>query len=229
MPRSVLITGAARRIGAACTQWLHERGWNIVLHYRESADEAQALAEQLNQKRSDSVRLYQADLRDLHQIRALAAYAAESWGGVSALINNASSFYPQSFAEVTAQDWGNLIDANVKAPFFLIQALLPTLKDRSGCVVNMVDIHAEAGLPGYSVYSLGKAALVNMTRCLAKELAPQIRVNGVAPGAILWPEHEAEDYQKQILQKIPLQRCGDVSDIARAVCFLIEDAPYVTG
>lgn len=229
MPKSVLITGAARRIGAACAQLMHQRGWNVLLHYRESFYEAHALCEELNQLRSGSATLFKADLSNSVQLNALAEYATNSWEGVDALINNASTFFPSAFAETSEQDWQSLLDANVKAPFFLTQALLPILRKRRGCVVNMVDIHAETGLPGYAAYSLSKAALVNMTHCLAKELAPDIRVNAVAPGAILWTEHQDTDYQQQILQKIPLQRCGDVKDIAQAVCFLIEDAIYITG
>jgi pteridine reductase len=228
--KNVLITGAARRIGAACARLLHSEGCNVALHYNRSAQQALQLCDELNEMRADSAALIKADLLNLHEVKALADKAASIWDGVDALVNNASLFYPQAMGQVEESDWDNLINSNLRAPFFLIQALMPTLVKRRGCVVNIADIHAEKGLPGYPVYSMAKAGVLAMTKCLAKDLAPDIRVNAVAPGAILWPEHELGDSQKnEILQRVALQRCGTADDIAKAVRFLIADADYITG
>lgn len=224
------MTGAARRIGAACVRMLHAQGYNVVLHYFASAGPAQELAAELNQARPASVGLVAADLLDVEQVHTLATQALACWGGVDVLINNASLFYPGAVGEVSEQDWNALMGSNLKAPFFLSQALAASLRRRQGCIVNIADIHAEKGLTGFPVYSIAKAGLVAMTKCLAKELAPQVRVNAVAPGAILWPEHQLSEAQKrETLQKVPLQRCGEVDDIANAVKFLVQDAGYVTG
>jgi pteridine reductase len=184
----------------------------------------------LNSQRDDSAVCIQADLQDYAALQQLAEQACLAFGGVDALLNNASAFTPGRFGEVTCSDWNRLLDCNLKAPFFLSQLLAPSLKERHGCIVNMVDIHAENGLPDYAVYSISKAGLEAMTRCLAKEMAPQVRVNAIAPGAILWPEAGADDNQQTtILQRIALQRCGAVQDIAQAVKFLLQDADYITG
>ncbi|NOQ63843.1 MAG: pteridine reductase [Methyloprofundus sp.] len=228
----ILITGAAKRVGAFCAQYLHTQGHSIILHYRSSEPAALALAERLNAQRADSVRLYQADLNDLQALTGLAEFAQHAWAGVDVLINNASAFYATEMQEVTTQQWDDLLASNLKSPFFLINALSPCLKERQGCVVNMVDIHAERGLKGFPVYSIAKAGLVALTRILAKELAPEIRVNAVAPGAILWPE-QGEDVdaqqQQEILDKVALQSMGSPEDIAKAISFLISDAGYMTG
>lgn len=230
MNKVALITGAAKRIGAACARVLHACGYSVVLHHNASVNDAQHLAAELNVVRPDSVRLVSADLLRLDQVQALAESALSCWGGVDVLVNNASLFYPGAIAEVMEKDWNDLVGCNLKAPFFLTQALLPSLLERQGCIINLVDIHAERGLAGFPIYSITKAGLAAMTKCLAKELAPRIRVNAVAPGAILWPEHQVSETEKvEILQKVPLQRCGDVDDIAKAVRFLIEDANYMTG
>jgi pteridine reductase len=230
MPKVALITGAARRIGAACARLLHGEGYNIALHYHASELEAMQLAAELERVRAESVNLLVADLLDFEQVTLLATAAAEHWGGIDVLINNASAFAPGAMGSVTEADWDRLLGSNLKAPFFLSQALMPTLSERQGCIVNIVDIHAEKGLSGYPVYSIAKAGLAAMTKCLAKELAPNIRVNAVAPGAILWPDNDLGDPQKaEILQKVALQRCGEVDDIAKAVRFLVADADYVTG
>lgn len=174
--------------------------------------------------------IVQADLLKLAELQRLAAAVNAAWGGVDVLVNNASAFYPGDVADVTERDWDELLGSNLKAPFFLIQALLETLRERHGCVINIIDIHAERGLKSYPVYSIAKAGLAAMTRSLAKELGPTIRVNGIAPGAILWPEQPMNDATKEeILQRVALQRCGDPLDIARSVRFLIGDADYVTG
>jgi len=228
--KNILITGAAKRVGAHCVRYLHAQGCNVVLHYRSSTEAAIELANELNELRPDSVRLYQADLHDNQELQALADVAKQAWGGIDVLINNASAFYATELTEVTETQWDDLLGSNLKSPFFLIQALAPTLQSRDGCVINIVDIHAERGLVGYPVYSIAKAALAALTKILAKELAPQIRVNAVAPGAILWPDHQLAEQQKQEIQsKVALQRIGNPDDIAKAIGYLIYDAQYMTG
>ncbi len=229
--KSVLITGGAKRVGSHCVRYLHAKGNNIVLHYRSSIDAATALADELNGQRHDSVRLYQADLHNMQELQGLADFAKQAWGGIDVLINNASAFYMTEVTQVTEMQWDDLLGSNLKTPFFLIQALTPILDSNKGCIVNIVDIHAERGLEGYSVYCIAKAGLVSLTKILAKELAPEIRVNAVAPGAILWPEQNETDTQKkqEILAKVALQRIGHPVDIAKAIHFLIEDAQYITG
>ncbi|GAW84953.1 pteridine reductase [Bathymodiolus platifrons methanotrophic gill symbiont] len=228
--KNILITGAAKRVGAHCVRYLHGQGCNIVLHYRSSSEAANELANELNELRPDSVRLYQADLHDIQELQALADIAKQAWGGVDVLINNASAFYATELAEVTEAQWDDLLGSNLKSPFFLIQALASTLQSRNGCVINIVDIHAEKGLPGFPVYSIAKAGLAALTKILAKELAPEIRVNAVAPGAILWPDHQLAEQQKQEIQnKVALQRIGSPDDIAKAIGYLIYDAQYMTG
>lgn len=230
MRKTALVTGAAKRIGAACARLLHGRGWNLVLHYNTSAPQALQLCEALNAVRADSAVAIQADLLNPQAIKSLAQTAFETWGGIDALINNASLFKPGALGEIDETHWSNMMDSNLRAPFFLSQALAATLTEKRGCIVNIADIHAEKGLPGFLVYSISKAGLVAMTKCLAKEMAPSVRVNAVAPGAILWPEHDLGDAQKaEILQKVALQRCGEADDIAGAVRFLIEEGVYITG
>ncbi|MEF3074270.1 pteridine reductase [Methylobacter sp. Wu1] len=230
MQKNILITGAAKRIGAACARLLHSEGNNIVLHYRSSREDALQLCDELNQKRPDSAKTIQADLLNMHELAAVAREAASAWGGIHVLVNNASAFYPTAVADVTEQQWDDLLGSNLKAPFFLAKALSETLIDHNGCIVNIVDIHAERGLKGYPVYSIAKAGLAAMTRVLAKELGPDVRVNAVSPGAILWPESELSEQDKaEILQRIILRRRGEPLDIAKAVLFLIKDADYMTG
>jgi len=228
--KNVLITGAAKRIGAACARLLHSEGCNVFLHYRSSAAEAQRLCDDLNRQRPDSAKLIQADLLNMAELEEVARDASRVWGGIDVLINNASSFYPTAIADVTEQQWDELLGSNLKAPFFLSKALAKTLDDRKGCIVNIVDIHAERGLNGYSVYSISKAGIAAMTKILAKELGPAVRVNGVAPGAILWPDNDLPETSKlEILQRVALKRCGEPVDIAKAVLFLVKDADYMTG
>lgn len=229
--KNILITGAAKRVGAYCVRYFHAQGCNIVLHYRSSVVAANDLANELNKQRPDSVRVYQAELDKIKELQALVAFSEQAWGGIDVLINNASAFYATDMATVTAAQWDDLLGSNLKSPFFLIQALTPILRSKEGCVVNIVDIHAERGLQGFSVYSIAKAGLVALTKILAKELAPQIRVNAVAPGAILWPEQDdMNQQQKQEIQaKVALQRTGCPDDIAKAIYFLMNDAEYITG
>ncbi|WP_084685210.1 pteridine reductase [Methylotuvimicrobium alcaliphilum] len=228
--KNVLITGGAKRIGAACAKLLHESGFNILLHYRSSESSARQLCDLLNDIRLDSAQTIKADLAVKAELLLLADYAKTAWGGIDALVNNASSFYPTGIGQVSEHDWDELIGSNLKAPFFLTQALIKELSARRGCVVNITDIHAERGLKGYPVYSIAKAGLVAMTRVMAKELGPDIRVNAVSPGAILWPEQDMSEAVKQeIVERIALKRNGAPEDIARAVRFLIKDADYITG
>jgi pteridine reductase len=230
MQKNVLITGAAKRIGAACARLLHSEGCNVFLHYRSSKEAAFQLCYELNQIRPNSAYIMQADLFNMQELESLASEASMVWGRIDVLVNNASSFYPTAVAEVTEQQWDELMGSNLKAPFFLAKSLSETLASNRGCIVNIVDIHAERGLMGYPVYSIAKAGLVAMTKILAKEFGPTIRVNGVAPGAILWPDNDLSEQEKQeILQRVALKRNGEPADIAKAVSFLIKDADYMTG
>ncbi|WP_347988713.1 pteridine reductase [Methylomonas sp. AM2-LC] len=230
MHKNVLITGAARRIGAACARVLHDAGCNLILHYHSSAELAEQLHAELNAKRENSAVLFQADLQDMQALQNLAKFAVDSWQGLDVLVNNAAQFNPGVVGTVSESNWDSLIGSNLKAPFFLSQALASFLAKRHGCIINIADIYAEKGLPGYPVYSISKAGLLAMTHCLAKDLAPDVRVNAIAPGAILWPEHTVTEAEKnQILQRVALQRCGQADDVAKAVRFLIADADYITG
>lgn len=225
-----LVTGAARRIGAECVRHLHQSGLNIVLHYRNSGTEAENLAGELNRIRQDSVKLLQGDLQNIASIPKLIEQTQKAWGRLDVLINNASTFYPTAIGEITEQDWDTLMGANLKAPLFLAQAASDELRRNHGCIVNIADIHAERPLKDYPVYSIAKAGLVMLTKSLARELAPEVRVNAVAPGAILWPEaahHQAE--HQAIINRTALKREGEPADIARTVEFLVNHAPYITG
>ncbi len=230
MEKNVLITGAAKRIGAECARLLHHEGCNILIHYRFSGQEAKQLCADLNAIRADSAKLVKANLTNMVELESIASLAMESWGGIDVLINNASSFYPTALSTTSETQWDDLLDSNLKAPFFLAKQLSDNLIKRRGCIINMADIHAERGLPDHAVYCIAKAGLVAMTKILAKELAPNVRVNAVAPGAILWPETGISSQDKNdILDRIPLARCGSPEDIAKAVLYLIKDAPYTTG
>ena len=230
MQKNVLITGAAKRIGAACARLLHSEGYNIFLHYRTSSAEALQLCAELNAIRPNSAKIKAADLLKLSELTALANEAQQAWGGIDVLVNNASAFYPTDVLETTEAQWDELLGSNLKAPFFLASALADSLATRQGCIINIIDIHAERGLKNYAVYSIAKAGLSAMTRILAKELGAAIRVNGVSPGAILWSDHDLSELEKQeILQRVALGRKGEPNDIAKAVLFLIKDANYITG
>ncbi len=226
----VLVTGAARRIGAAIVTRLQENGASVAIHYRGSAEEAEALAAELNAARPDSATIFQANLLDTAALPGLID-SVMNWGGrLDALVNNASTFYPTPVGEITEEHWTDLIGSNFKAPLFLSQAALPYLRETEGAIVNIVDIHAQRPLRNHPVYGPAKAALAMLTRSLAKDLAPAIRVNGVSPGAILWPEDGMTDAARQsILRQVPLARAGDPADIAGCVLYLLRDATYVTG
>jgi pteridine reductase len=203
-----------------------------MVHYRSSAKEARALQAELNLKRADSVALIQADLLNLSMLPNLVGDTVKRFGRLDVVINNASSFFPTAVGEINDKAWDDLIGTNLKAPLFLSQAAVGQLKKNHGCIVNIVDIHAERPMKNYVVYSTAKAGLVNLTRSLARELAPEVRVNGVAPGAIIWPEDEAwsdELSRQRIINSTLLKRVGEPEDIAKAVHFLIADAPYITG
>ncbi len=225
-----LVTGAARRIGAAIAGRLHSAGARVAIHYRGSAGVAEALAGKLNTIRPDSAAVFQQDLQYSDEMPGLIADVTD-WGGrLDILVNNASTFYPTPPGEITEDQWDELIGSNLKAPLFLSQAAIPELRRTSGVIINIVDIHAQRPLRDYTVYGLAKAGLAMLTRSLAKDLAPDIRVNGVSPGAILWPEDDMSDAVKTtILEQIPLRRCGDPDDIAGCVLYLARDAHYMTG
>ena len=230
--RIVLITGGAIRVGAAICRRLHAEGANLMLHYRASAGEARLLQAELNHVRPESVALIQADLLDLNKLPAIVDQTLQTFGRLDALVNNASSFFPTPVGDITAQAWDDLVGTNLRAPLFLSQAAAPALKKTQGAIVNIGDIHAERPLRNYVVYSVAKSALTGLTRSLARELAPDVRVNAIAPGPILWPEGDEsfdEVSRQRIISHTPLKREGTPDDIARAVHFLIADAAYVTG
>jgi pteridine reductase len=225
-----LVTGAARRVGAAITARLHANGAAVAIHYRGSADAATNLAAELNSTRADSARIFQADLHQTSNLPTLVAAVTAWHGRLDILVNNASSFYPTPPGEISEENWDDLIGTNLKAPLFLSQAACPQLREQRGVIINIVDIHSQRPLKNHSVYGAAKAGLAMLTRSLAKDLAPEIRVNGVSPGAILWPENGISDAVKNtILQQVPLGRAGDPDDIAGCVLYLVQDAGYVTG
>lgn len=227
-----LITGSARRIGAASARELHARGYRVMIHYHHSATDAEALAAALNQQRPDSAVALQADLRQIPAVEQLARAALDAWQRLDVLVNNASSFYPTPIGSATEAQFDELFASNLKAPFFLAQALAPALTEARGVIINIADIHAQRPLKNHTLYCMAKAGNIMLTQSLARELAPHVRVNGIAPGAILWPEDASElnaDAKAAILKKIALQRSGEASDIARTLAFLVAEAPYITG
>lgn len=225
-----LITGSARRIGGAIARRLHADGYDLALHYRGSGSEMQALAAELESVRAGSVLALQADLSEFDRLPELVAHAIGRFGRLDALVNNASSFRPTPIGTTTPQQWDDLFASNARAPFFLAQAAAPHLKATRGAVVNLVDIYAERPLAHHSVYCMAKAALLMATKSLALELAPDVRVNAVAPGAILWAENEtSETKQQAMLARTPLARTGTPEEIAEAVHWLLRNATYVTG
>lgn len=230
--KTVLITGGAKRVGAAISRLLHRGGANLMIHYRSSLGEASSLVAELNADRPNSAALVQADLLDIAALPLLVRETVKVFGKVDVLINNASSFYPTAVGNIDETAWVDLIGTNLKAPLFLSQAAAPELKKSRGCIVNITDIHAERPMKSYVVYSIGKAGLVSMTKSLARELGPEVRVNAVSPGPIMWPEDDPnfdEISRERIIDHTILKRAGGPDDIAKAVRFLIEDAPYVTG
>jgi pteridine reductase len=228
--KSALITGAARRVGAAIARALHGAGASVVLHYRSSAEDAAELAQELNRARPGSASLVSADLLELDALPALARSAAEAFGGLDVLVNNASSFYPTPVGDITEIDWDDLIGTNLKAPLFLSQAVAPALHANRGLIVNLADIHGMRPLRRHPVYSVAKAGLIMLTRSLARELGPHVRVNAIAPGPVLWPEDGLDTaLQAEIIDRTALKRPGSAEDVARAVLFFATEAPYITG
>jgi len=228
----VLVTGGARRVGAAICRRMHAAGAGLLLHYRASALEANALQAELNARRDGSVALGQADLLRLPAVVELVQAARERFGRLDAVINNASSFYATPIGEISERAWDDLVGTNLRAPLFLAQAAAPELRKARGCIVNIIDIHAELPMPNYSVYTAAKGGLLALTRALARDLGPEVRVNGVAPGTILWPEDENwgdEVARQRIISRTVLKRIGEPDDVARAVEFLVAAAPYITG
>lgn len=229
-PPVVLITGAAKRIGRTIATTLHDAGYNILIHYRSSAADAEQLALELETKRAGSALAMQAELDSAQARQELVHRCAARFRRLDALVNNASSFYPTPLAEATEPQWDDLFMSNAKAPFFLAQAAAPFLKETQGAIVNIADFYAEKPLPGHSIYCMAKAALVAMTRALAIELGPDVRVNAVSPGAVLWPD-SGKPYaaQQELIRSSALKRMGSPQDIAAAVLFLLTGAPFMTG
>jgi len=229
--KTVLITGGAKRVGAEIARELHAAGANLVIHYRKSSKEAEALAEELNGTRGKSAAIVPGELLEIEKLPVLVEFAVRSFGGLDVLINNASTFYPTKIGEITPQAWDDLLGTNLKVPTFLSQAAAPALRRTRGLIINIVDIHALRPLRDHTVYCTAKAGLHMLTRSLAKELGPEVRVNGIAPGPILWPSGQQEDKAKQakIIERTILKRMGSPSDIAQTVLFLAAHAPYITG
>lgn len=228
----VLVTGGAKRVGAAICRRLHAAGACIAVHYRTSKSEAESLRDELNAHRPRSAFVVQGDLLDPHAPHAMVSKAVRHFGRLDALVNNASSFYAVPLAEIAEQHWNDLIGTNLKAPLLLAQAAAEELRRSHGAIVNIADIHAERPMHGHLLYSVAKAGLTALTRALAQEMAPQVRVNAVSPGVIVWPENAAwmdEEQRRKIVAHTLLKREGEPDDVARAVTFLIQDAPYVTG
>ncbi len=228
----VLITGGAKRVGAAICRELHAQGAQVMIHYNTSQQEAQALQAELNAIRPNSAASIQADLLNIELIPTLIEKTLASFGRLDVLINNASSYYPTQLGQINEQNWHDLVGSNLKAPMFLAQAAAEELRKNHGCLVNITDMHIERPKKGYIVYSVAKAGLVTLTKSLAHELSPEVRVNAVAPGPVQWPENNPqfdEDYKNRVINQTLLKRIGDPTDIAKAVKFLVYDAPFITG
>lgn len=227
--KTALVTGAARRIGAAIARRLHGAGYNVVIHYNKSGAAAEALAGELNRTRSETAGTVQADLLDKSACAQVVEQALKLNGRLDALVNNASVFYPAPLPEISETVWNETTGSNLKAPLFLARHAAEELKQRRGCIINLTDIHGERPLNNHVAYSVAKAGLLMLTRALAKELAPAVRVNAVSPGAILWAADTSAAMQQAILSEVPLGRLGTPDDVARAVYFLIAEADYITG
>lgn len=228
----VLITGGAKRVGAAICRLLHAEGAQLMIHYRSSAFEARALQAELNLARPNSVEITQGDLLDMVVLPKLVSKTVSHFGQLDVLINNASSYYSTELGHINEHNWQDLMGSNLKAPLFLSQAAAPALRQTNGCIVNITDMHIERPKKGYIVYSVSKAGLVTLTKSLAHELGPDVRVNAVAPGPVLWPEDNPqfdEVYRQRVISQTLLKRIGEGNDVAKAVKFLIADAPFITG
>ncbi len=228
----VLITGGAKRVGAAICRLLHANGANLMIHYKNSVKEARALQAELNLQRPNSVAIIQGDLLNLSILPSLIQETINHFGKLDVLINNASSYYPTEIGNIYEEQWLDLMGSNLKAPLFLSQAAAVELKKQQGCIINITDMHVERPKKGYIVYSVAKAGLVTLTKSLAHELSPEVRVNAVAPGPVMWPEDNPqfdELYRQRVISQTLLKRIGEPNDIAKAVKFLIQDAPFITG
>jgi pteridine reductase len=226
----VLITGGAKRLGASIARSLHGAGATLVIHHHHSKDAAEILVAELNQLRPASASTVAVDLLNTAQLPSMVMQCIQQHGRLDVLINNASAFYPTPVGTITEAQWNELVGSNLKAPLFLAQAAAPHLKTTQGLILNMVDIHAQRPLVEHPVYSIAKSGLVTLTKSLARELGPEIRVNAIAPGPVLWPEHDmSQELQQEIISKTALKRKGSPEDIARAALFFVRDAPYVTG
>jgi pteridine reductase len=227
--RTVLITGAAHRLGAAIARDLHAHGMDIIIHYYSSAGPARALADSLNTDRKRSAFLIQSDLTGDVDYDGMVKEVLACTGSLHVLINNASQFYPTPMGATTQEQWREIVDTNMAAPFFLSQACAPSLRESGGCIINMTDIYGSMPLKNYAVYSAAKAGLIMLTRALSRELAPEIRVNAISPGSVLWPEGMDEAAKSKILKRVSLGRQGTTRDVANGIRFLILDADYMTG
>ncbi len=228
----VLITGGAKRVGAAICRELHASGANLMIHYNTSMQEARALQAELNLQRANSVAIIQGDLLNIAVLPSLVQETVKHFGKLDVLINNASSYYPTEVGQINEQNWHDLMGSNLKAPMFLAQAAAAELKKNHGCIVNITDMHIERPKKGYVVYSVAKAGLVTLTKSLAQELSPEVRVNAVAPGPVQWPDNNPqfdEVYRQRVISQTLLKRVGEAQDIAKAVKFLVADAPFITG
>ena len=226
----VLITGGCKRIGACTARYLHQHGMRIIIHYNKSVADAEQLRSSLCQIRPDSATLIQGDLGDLAKIKHGVMEAVNALGRLDALVNNASVFFPTPIASSTESQWQTIIDINLKAPYFIAQAVAPYLRQHNGAIINITDIYAQRPLLNHAIYSASKAGLVSLTQSLANEFAPEIRVNAIAPGAILWPENDSGEMEQEILlSKTPLKRAGEPNDIAKTIHFLLANSNYITG
>jgi pteridine reductase len=228
--RTLLVTGAARRVGAALARKLHSAGANVVIHFHKSTDEAAQLARELEAGRPGSTAFVQADLLELDELPAVIDGAIRAFGQLDILVNNASTFYPTAMGEITQAHWDDLVGTNLRAPLFLSQAAAPALRITHGLILNIADIHGMRPLKRYPVYSVAKAGLIMLTKALAREMAPHIRVNAIAPGPVMWPEDGTDkELQHKIIDKTLLKRAGTPEDVARAALFFATEAPYLTG
>lgn len=228
--KTALITGGAKRVGAVTSRTLHQAGYNVIIHCRLSRQAADTLAAELNDERADSAAVIQGDLNIASVYDHIIEQAFQRWQRLDVLVNNASSFFSTPVGSITLDDWDNLVNSNMKAPLFLAQAAAPYLKQSHGNIINMVDVHAQRPMKEHPVYCAAKAGLAMLTMSLAKELGPEIRVNGIAPGAILWPENDMPEHTKKlILERTSLKRPGEPIDIAKTILFLVRDADYITG
>ena len=228
----ILITGGAKRVGATMCRELHRQGARLMIHYNNSMSEARALQAELNLLRPNSVAIIQGDLLNLNVLPTLVSETVHQFGKLDVLINNASTYYPTDLGQINEENWQDLIGSNLKAPVFLAQAAATELRKNSGCIINITDMHIERPKKGYIVYSVAKAGLVTLTKSLAHELSPEVRVNAVAPGPVQWPESNPqfdEVYRQRVINQTLLKRVGEAEDVAKAVKFLIYDAPFITG